>query len=109
MANSEDEFVPKSVKDNIVLRLSDYSKHENYIHNLDQNNLKNDMHTAILRYNKLQSDFLGGCVFNNNDEKHYHPVFNLLSVVNKLANDNTMKTEHLIVYSANVHLTYLND
>ncbi len=52
MANWEDEFVPKSVKDNIVLSLSDHSEHESYIHDLNEDNLENDIYAAISDCNK---------------------------------------------------------
>lgn len=67
IANCEDEFVPRYVKDNIVLSLSDYFKHKSYTHNFSQNNLKNNMYTAISNYKKLQSDFLNRCVFSDID------------------------------------------
>ena len=35
MANWGDEFVFKSVQDNIVLSPSNYSKHKGYMHNLN--------------------------------------------------------------------------
>ena len=47
MANWEDEFVPRSVEDNNVLSPSDHSKHQGYTHDLSEDNLENDIHTAI--------------------------------------------------------------
>ncbi len=90
MANWEDEFVPRSVKDNIVLSLSNHSEYESYTHNLSEDNLKNNMHAAILNYNKLQSGLLSG-VFSNIDGMRHHPVLKFISMVNNLANDNGKK------------------
>ncbi len=109
MANWEDEFVPKSVEDNIVLSPSDHSEYEGYTHDLSEDNLENDMHAVISDCNESQSGLLSGCVFSNIDRTHHHPVLNLISVVNNLANDNSEKTEPLIMYSANGHPTCLND
>ncbi len=53
MANWEDEFVPRSVKDNIVLSSSDHFKHKGYTHDLSEDNLENDMHAAISDCNEL--------------------------------------------------------
>ncbi len=53
MANWEDEFVPRYIKDCIILSPSDHSEYENYMHDLRKNNLKNDIHAAISDCNKL--------------------------------------------------------
>ena len=52
MANWKDEFIPKSVKSNIVLSPSDYFKHKGYMHDLNQDNLQNNMHATISHCNK---------------------------------------------------------
>ncbi len=109
MANLEDEFVPRSVKDNIVLSFSDHSKHKGYTHNLSEDHLENDIHTAISDCNKLQSGLLSGYVFSDIEGTHHHPILKLISLVNNLANDDGEKTELLIVYSANGYPTCLND
>ena len=109
IANWEDEFIPRFVEDNIVLSPSNYSEHKGYTHNFSENNLKNNIHTAILDSNKSQSDFLSGCIFSNINETYYNPILKLISIVNNLANNNGEKTEHLIMYSANSHPIYLND
>ncbi len=109
MTNWEDGFVPKSVKDNIILSPSDHSEHEGYMHDLSEDNLENDIHAAISECNESQSGLLSGCDFSNIDGTCHHPVSKLISVVNNLANDNSEKTEPLIMYSANSHSTCLND
>ncbi len=109
MANWEDEFVPRSIKDNIVLSPSNHSEHKGYTHDLSEDNLENDMHTTISDYNKSQSGLLSECIFSNIDGTHYHPILKLIFMVNNLTNDNGEKTEPLIIYSANSHPTYLND
>lgn len=53
MAYWENEFVSRSIKDNIIFSLSNYSKHKGYMHNLSENNLENNMHATILDSNKL--------------------------------------------------------
>lgn len=47
IANWEDEFVLRSVKDNIVLSPSDHSEHQGYTHDLSKDNFENDIHAAI--------------------------------------------------------------
>ena len=74
MANWEDEFVPRSIKDNIVLSPFDHSKHKDYMHNFSQDNLENDMHAAILDCNISQSGLLSGCVFSDIDGTYHHPI-----------------------------------
>ena len=109
MINWEDEFVPKSVKDNIVLSPSNHSKHKGYMHNFNENNLENNMHTAISDYNKLQSSFLSRCVFSNIDRMHHYSILKLISMVNNLANNNGKKTKPLIMYSTNSHPICMNN
>ena len=109
IANWENKFVPRSIKDNIVFSPSDYSKHKSYTYNLSENNLKNDVHAAILDCNKLQSGLFSRCVFSNIDGTYYHLVLKLISAMNNLANNDCKKTKPVIVYSANGHPTYLND
>ena len=109
MANWEDEFVPRSVKDNIVLGLFNHSKYKDYMHNLNENNLENNIYAVILDCNKLQSSLLSGCVFSNIDRTCHYPILKLISAINNLPNDYSKKIKPLIVYSANDHPTYLND
>ncbi len=109
MANWEDEFVPRSVEDNIVLSPSDHSEYEGYTHDLSEDNLENNMHAAISDCNKSQSGLLSGCVLSDIDGMRQYPVLKLIFTVNNLANDNGEKTKPLIVYSANGHPTCLND
>ena len=91
------------------MSLSDHSKHKGYMHNLSEDNLENDMHTAISDCNKLQSSLFSRCVFSNIDETRHHPILKLISAVNNLANDNGEETKPLIIYSANGHPICLND
>ena len=79
------------------------------MHNLSEDNLKNDIHTAILDCNNLQFSLLCGYVFSNIDGTRHYPVLKLISMVNNLANDDGEKTKLLIVYNANNQLIYLND
>ncbi len=106
MANWKDEF---NFKDNIVLSPSDHSKHKGYTHDFSEDNLENNMHAAISDCNKSQLYLLSRCVFSNIDGTRYYPILKLISTMNNLANDNGEKTEPLIVYSTNSHLTYLDD
>ena len=67
------------------------------------------MYAAILDYNKLQSGFFIGYVFIDIDRMCYYPVLKLTSIVNNFTNDNSRKTESLILYNANGHPICLND
>lgn len=51
--NGENEFVPRFIKDNVILSSSNHFKHKGYMHNLSQNNLENNIHAAISDCNKL--------------------------------------------------------
>ncbi len=107
IANWEDEFVSRSVKDNIILSLSDHSEHKSYTHDLSEDNLVNDMYVAISDWNKLQSGLFSGCLFTDIDGIHHHPILKLIFAVNNLANNNDEKTKPLIVYSANGHCWFI--
>lgn len=109
MTDWEDEFVPRSIKDNIILSLSDYFKYKDYMYNLSENNLKNNMYAAISNYNKLQLDLFNGYVFSDIDRMRHYPILKLIFAINNLANDNGEKTKPLIVYNANDLLICLND
>ena len=121
MANWEDEFVPRSVEDNIVLSPSDHSEHQGYTHDLSEDNLENDMHAAISDSwdsgckdgsNESQSQLVSGCVFSDIDGTRHHPVLKLISAVHNLGrstNDDAEETEPLIVYSSDGRPSCLND
>ena len=121
MTNWEDEFVPRSVENNIILSLFDYSEHQSYIYDPSEDNLENDIHGAISDFwdfgckdgsNKLQSQLVSRCVFSDIDGTHHHPVLKLISAVHNLGrstNDDVEKTEPLIVYSSDGHPSCLND
>ena len=121
MANWEDEFVPRSVENNIVLSPSDYSEHQGYTHNLSKDNLENDIHFAISdswdsgykdRSNKLQSQLISGCVFSDIDRTRHYPILKLISAVHNLGrstNDDVEETEPLIIYSSDGRPSCLND
>ncbi len=109
MANWEDEFVPRFVKDNIVLSPSDHFEHKGYMHDFSEDNLENNMHAIISDCNELQSGLLSRYILSNIDETHHRPVLKLIFAVNNLTNDDSEKTEPLTMYSANDHPTYLND
>lgn len=49
------------------MNLFDYSKYQDYIYNLNQDNLQNNISATILDCNKLQSDLLSRYVFSNID------------------------------------------
>ena len=121
MANWEDEFVPRSVEDHIVLSPSDHSEHQGYTHDLSEDNLENDMHAAISDSwdsgckdgcNESQSQLLSGCVFSDIDGTRHHLVLKLISAVHNLGrstNDDAEETEPLIVYSSDGRPTCLNN
>ena len=88
---------------------SDHSEYKDYTHNLNENNLENDIHIAISDCYKSQSGFLSGCVFSNIDGMCHYLVLKLISMVNNLTNDNDKKTKPLIMYNTNSYLKYLND
>ena len=67
------------------------------------------MHAAISDCNKSQSGLLNRYVFSNSDGTRHYVVLKLISLVNNLTNDNSEKTEPLIMYNANGHLICLND
>lgn len=58
IANWEDEFVFRSVKDNSVLSSFDHSQHKKSTYNSCQNNLKNDIYATILDCNNCSQVFL---------------------------------------------------
>lgn len=68
MANSDNKFVLRFIKNNIILNLSDYSKYKGYIHNFSQDNLKNNIFIVISNYNKLQSGLHSKYIFSNIDK-----------------------------------------
>lgn len=109
MANWKNEFVPWSVKDNIILSSSNYSKHKSYIYDLSQDNIKNNIRAAILDCNKLELGFFSKCIFNNIDRICYHFVLKLIFTINNFTNNNTEETKSLIIYSSNSHPIYLNN
>ena len=121
MANWEDEFVPRSVEDNIVLSPSDYSEHQGYTHDFNEDNLENDMHAAISdswdsgskdKSNKSQSQLVSGCVFSDINKMRHHPVLKLISAMHNLdrsTNNDAKEIKLLIVYSSDSRLSYLND
>lgn len=43
----KEEFIPRSIKNNIFLSSSNYSKYQSYIYNFNKNNFKNDIYTVI--------------------------------------------------------------
>lgn len=79
------------------------------MYDLTQMNLENDMYVAISDYYKLHSDLLSKYVFNNINGTRHYPILKFISMINKLANDNTEKTKPLIIYSTNGQPIYLND
>lgn len=105
----ENEFIPKSLQDNIILNPSHHSKLGNYMYDLSQNNLKNNIYTVISNYNKLQLDFLSEYIFIDINEIYYHPILKIISMVHNLININTKKIKPLIIYSSNGHFIYLNN
>lgn len=121
MARWEHEFVPRSVKNNIVLSLSDYSKHQGYTHDLSNDSLENNMHAAISDFwdsgykdgcRKSQSQLLSGSVFSDIDGMRHHPILKLISTVHNLGrsiNDDAKETESLIIYSFDGRPTCLNN
>lgn len=109
MSNWEDEFVFKSIDDNIVLSASDYSNHKGYMHNLSRNNLENDMYIVISESNKLQSGLISRYVFTNIDRIRHHLFLKLISVVYNLTNSNIKTTKPFIIYNTNSHPISLNN
>lgn len=109
IANWEHKFVPKSLKDNIILSPSDYFKYKGFIYNLNQDNLENNIYIIISNYNKSLSSLLSRYVFSNINGTCHHPVLKLISVLNNFMNNNSEKTKSLIIYSVNDYPIYLND
>lgn len=108
MANWEDKFVLRSIKDNIVLSPSDYSKYESHMHNLSEDHMENNIHAMISDCNKLHAGLFSEYVFSNINKTRYHLVLKLISTVNNFANENGEKTKLLIIYKANSYFTCLN-
>lgn len=75
------------------------------MHNLNKNNLENNLYATISVCNKLQSGLFSRCVFTNIDEIYYHPILKFIFVINNLTNNNDKKTKLLIMYNTNDYLT----
>lgn len=105
MVNQEDELVPKSIENNIILSSFDYSKHKSYMYDQSENNLENGIYTAISYVNKLYYGLHSKCVFNDIDEMQYYHILKLISVVYNFTNDNIETIKLLIIYNANGYPT----